>query len=74
MYNFIIHVGRGECDFETNWCGWRENTTINNSRWYRTVDVGLISLEINGTNEFYGELFRRKLILIDSECIFYKVH
>ena len=30
--------GIGECDFETSWCGWRDNSTRNNSRWHRSKD------------------------------------
>ena len=41
----------GECDFETNWCGWRDNSSsaLNGSKWHRVKHVDVISSQRTGS-------------------------
>ena len=38
----MLILGNGSCDFETDWCGWREHSNNNYSRWLRTVNEGTV--------------------------------
>ena len=35
-------LGFGECDFETHWCGWKDNSTSTSSRWHRSMDKSYV--------------------------------
>ena len=49
-----LFLGKGSCDFETDWCGWREHSNSNYSRWLRMVHEEIAS----------GLSWRGKLIFV----------
>lgn len=34
----LLILGKGSCDFETDWCGWRDDSGSGDSYWLRTTD------------------------------------
>ena len=37
-YLLLLILGAGSCDFENDWCGWRQDSGSSNSRWQRMTD------------------------------------
>ena len=33
----LLILGKGSCDFETDWCGWRDDSGSGDSYWFRTM-------------------------------------